>query len=100
MTSDHKPSTSTTSEARLTIDEEVTLRRVAFGQSELRSLRRGDIAHLYDLHLIQDGRDGPELTVAGRTRFDALPKAASQTGDLAFSNLLREMTKTLAERRR
>ena len=97
MTSGRKPSESPPT---LTTDEEVTLRRVAFGQSEVRSLRRGDIAHLYDLHLIQDGREGPELTVAGRARFDALPKAASQTGDRAFSNLLHEMTKTLAERRR
>jgi len=59
----------------LTDEETITLRRVAFGQSEVRSLRAADLARLLELRLIVDGRDGPELTSAGRRHFDSLPRA-------------------------
>ena len=82
----------------LTGDQEVTLRRIAFGQSELRSLRRGDVARLRTLGLIQDGKDGLELTSAGRRCFDALPKAIIQTqGRRSFAQILSEAA---AKRRR
>jgi hypothetical protein len=59
----------------LTEEEAVTLRRVAFGQSEERTLRPADLARLRALRLIAAGPDGPVLTSLGRETFDALPKA-------------------------
>ena len=61
----------------LTADEEITLRRVAFGESLVSALRAPDLAQLYRLRLIEDSKDGPRLTTQGRVRFDALPKAVS-----------------------
>jgi hypothetical protein len=65
----------TPSPSQLTDAEAVTLRRVAFGQSEARTLRQADLARLLALRLIVDGRDGPELTRTGRDAFNALPRA-------------------------
>jgi len=64
-----------TSPFTLTEDEEVTLRRVAFGESELRSLRRADIERLLALRLIVACRDGMGLTRYGRTHFESLRRA-------------------------
>ncbi|KAF0105879.1 MAG: hypothetical protein FD144_83 [Rhodospirillaceae bacterium] len=75
MAVDRKPETSAKPIAILTPDEEVTLRRVAFGQSDVRAMRAQDLTRLRNLRLIQDGKDGPCLTVSGRQRFDELPKA-------------------------
>lgn len=60
--------------SKLTADEAVTLRRVAFGQSDVRTLRQADLARLLELRLIV-GRDGLELTGTGRDLFDTLPRA-------------------------
>jgi hypothetical protein len=60
---------------KLTDEEAITLRRVAFGESEVRSLRRADIARLLELRLIADGRDGLALTTSGRELFESLPRA-------------------------
>jgi hypothetical protein len=84
----------------LTTDEEVTLRRVAYGLSEERAMRRDDLIRLRQLHLIEDGKDGPRLTTAGKQRFDMLPKGTSldrigQTGDE-----LKTMARRLREYRR
>jgi hypothetical protein len=75
MTVERKAETSGKPAAVLTPEEEVTLRRVAFGQSDVRAMRSQDLTRLRNLRLIQDGKDGPCLTVAGRQRFDELPKA-------------------------
>jgi len=61
--------------APLSSNEEVTLRRVAFGQSAVWAMRAEDLAHLRQLELIDDGKDGPQLTASGRLRFEGLPKA-------------------------
>ena len=61
--------------SKLTEAEAVTLRRVAFGESEARTLRPADLARLLELRLIEIGRDGPALTRAGRGYFDSLPRA-------------------------
>jgi hypothetical protein len=61
--------------SKLTEAEAVTLRRVAFGQSDVRSLRPADLERLLVLRLIVTGRDGPELTDAGRAHFESLPRA-------------------------
>jgi hypothetical protein len=68
----HVPSSSP---SELTEEEAVTLRRVAFGQSEERTLRPADLARLRALRLIATGPDGPVLTKAGRETFDSLPRA-------------------------
>jgi hypothetical protein len=86
--------------ASLTADEEVTLRRVAYGQSEVRTMRAQDLAQLHRLLLIEDAKDGPRLTAAGRKRFDALPKASAQRDQRSFADLLAQMTRMLDEARR
>ena len=63
------------SPSELTEEEAVTLRRVAFGQSEERTLRPADLARLRALRLIATGPDGPVLTKSGRDAFNALPRA-------------------------
>lgn len=75
MTIERKAEAPRTPQVILTPDEEVTLRRVAFGQSDVRAMRAQDLTRLRHLRLIQDGKDGPCLTVSGRQRFDELPKA-------------------------
>lgn len=63
------------SPSKLTDEEAVTLRRVAFGQSDVRTLRQADLVRVLGLRLIVDGRDGPELTRSGRDTFNSLPRA-------------------------
>ncbi|WP_422034151.1 hypothetical protein [Reyranella sp.] len=75
MTIERKAEPPRTPQAILTPDEEVTLRRVAFGQSDVRAMRAQDLSRLRNLRLIQDSKDGPCLTVSGRQRFEELPKA-------------------------
>jgi hypothetical protein len=60
----------------LTDEEAVTLRRIAFGESELRSLRRADIDRLLQLRLITRGGDRMVLTGAGKEHYEGLPRAA------------------------
>jgi len=59
---------------KLTDAEAVTLRRVAFGESELRSLRQDDIERLMYLRLIAIGGPGMILTASGREHFESLPR--------------------------
>lgn len=66
-----------TAEVPLSNDEEVTLRRVAYGQSEVRAMRRQDLVRLRKLDLIAESKDGPVLTAAGKRRFEQLPKAVA-----------------------
>ena len=56
-------------------DEAVTLRRIAFGESDVRLLRPADVQRLLDLRLIASVADGVALTRAGRERYDSLPRA-------------------------
>lgn len=76
MTVNHTPPPAQRPLVQLSPEEEVTLRRVAFGESPVRTLRAADLARLRRLRLIDDGRDGPRLTASGREHFDSLPKAA------------------------
>lgn len=82
----------------LSPEEEITLRRVAFGESPVRTLRAADLARLRRLRLIDDGRDGPRLTASGRAHFDLLPKAAMLT-ERGPRSLTREVTRTLKPNR-
>jgi hypothetical protein len=61
-------------QVNLTDEEAVTLRRVAFGESEVRTLRRADVARLLRLRLVEEVKDGIRLTIAGKEHFDSLPR--------------------------
>lgn len=65
----------------LTNEEEITLRRVAFGQSEVRAMRAKDLERLRKLRLIEPAKDGPRLTAEGRKLFDTLPRPALDRSD-------------------
>src|SRR5258708_33332637 len=65
--------------APLSSNEAVTLRRVAFGQSDASTLRPQDLARLRVLKLIEGSAREPTLTADGKRCFDALPKAATLT---------------------
>jgi hypothetical protein len=84
----------------LTPEEEITLRRVAFGQSEVRAMRAPDLAQLRKLRLIEDSKDGPRLTAAGRKIFDTLPKAAAQRDSRSFGDLMAQMGRLPSEPQR
>lgn len=60
----------------LSTDEEITLRRVAHGQSDIAHLRAHDLARLRALDLIAGSPRVPTLTAAGKARFDQLAKPA------------------------
>lgn len=60
---------------KLTEAEAITLRRIAFGQSELRALRREDIDRLRSLALIVIAKDEISLTASGRELFESLPRS-------------------------
>jgi len=55
-------------------EEAVTLRRIAFGQSEIRTLRRADLEQLLQLRLIEEVMGGLRLTTSGKEHFDLLPR--------------------------
>ena len=78
-----------THDVPLTTEEEVTLRRVAYGQSEARDMRQRDLARLRQLLLVEDDKDGPRLTVAGKRRFDILPKAPSLDRSSSLDDMLK-----------
>jgi hypothetical protein len=58
----------------LTDEEAVTLRRVGFGESEVRTLRRADLDRLLRLRLIEVVKDGMALTTLGREHLESLPR--------------------------
>jgi hypothetical protein len=84
----------------LTAEQEVTLRRVAYGESPVRTLRARDLEALRGLHLIVDHRDGPLLTAAGRKVFDGLPRASAQAGREPMETMLAELTRVTRGNRR
>lgn len=63
--------------APLTTSEQVTLRRVAHGLSEIDFVRRQDLDRLRALALIDAGTRVPRLTADGKRRYAALPLAVS-----------------------
>jgi hypothetical protein len=77
----------------LTAEEEVTLRRIAFGESPARTLRAHDLKALRGLKLIQDHRDGPMLTAEGRKVFDELPRPSAQSGSGPYDAMLTELSR-------
>src|SRR5690242_19316152 len=73
--SSNRTASQTSPLAVLSADEEVTLRRVAYGHTEAHLLRPADLERLRRLALIEDGRDGPRLTASGRHHFDGLRRS-------------------------
>ncbi|WP_020695791.1 hypothetical protein [Reyranella massiliensis] len=59
----------------LTDDEAITLRRIAFSEAEVRSLRRGDVDRLLKLRLIAEAKNSLVLTISGKEHFDSLPRS-------------------------
>jgi hypothetical protein len=84
----------------LTAEEEITLRRVAFGQSQVHAMRAADLKKLRTLHLIEDGKDGPQVTMSGRRHFDTLPKVATLDRGFAGDDLLASMNRMLKDARK
>lgn len=64
---------------KLTDEEAITLRRIAFGQSEVRALRRDDIDRLRRLALIVASKHGFSLTASGQELVESLPRSLFAT---------------------
>jgi hypothetical protein len=90
--------TSAPQPAKLTPDEEITLRRVAFGQSEVRAMRRDDLIRLRRLGLIEDAKDGPRLTAAGKRCFDALGNPSAMGTDRQHETMMAEFMRRTPKR--
>ena len=58
----------------LSTSEEITLRRVAHGQSDVGRLPASDLVRLRGLRLVDGQAARPTLTAEGRRRFDELAK--------------------------
>jgi predicted HTH transcriptional regulator len=63
------------SPTNLSTDEASTLRRVAFGESDIRTLRRSDLDRLRTLGLVEPVGAGLRLTAAGAVLFKELPRS-------------------------
>lgn len=63
------------SPTNLSTDEASTLRRVAFGESDIRTLRRSDLDRLRALGLIETVGTGLRLTATGAVLFKGLPRS-------------------------
>ena len=85
--------------APLTTVEQITLRRVAYGQSIPGSLPIRDLRRLRELGLIEGSVQSPVMTASGRRCFEALPRPAtlSQTG---LEQTLADMLRSLREGRK
>ena len=84
----------------LSSDEEVTLRRVAYGESPVHTLRAADLTHLRALRLIEDSKDGPVLTARGKEHYAGLPRALGAVRHKQQDDLLGALSKALREVKR
>lgn len=82
----------------LSTDEEVTLRRVAYGQSDVSHLRANDLARLRALDLIAGSARVPTLTAAGKARFDQLAKPAIMTDFNTQNELAATLNRLMARK--
>ena len=82
----------------LTDSEEITLRRVAHGQSDVAHLRAEDLNRLRALKLIDANTRVPALTAAGKTRFDALAKPVAIAGFNAQNELIAVLGRLMAKK--
>ncbi|MCW5733564.1 MAG: hypothetical protein KIS73_05535 [Enhydrobacter sp.] len=81
-------------------EEEITLRRVAYGESPVHTLRAADLAQLRALRLIEDGKDGPILTVRGKAHHAGLPRALGAGRHKHHDDLLGALGKALRDVKR
>jgi len=84
----------------LSAEEEVTLRRVAFGESPVHTLRAADLTHLRILRLIEDSKDGPVLTARGKQHHIGLPRALGAVRYKQQDDLLGALSKVLRDVKR
>ena len=81
-------------------EEEITLRRVAYGELPVHTLRAADLTHLRALRLIEDGKDGPILTARGKEHHAALPRALGAARHKHQDDLLGALSKALRDVKR
>ena len=84
--------------APLTLDEEITLRRVAHGQSDGSRLPANDMARLRALALVEGSTHTPRLTREGRQHFEGLARPMALTSFNA-EDTLTTLVKRLGARR-
>lgn len=82
----------------LSENEEITLRRVAHGQSDVAHLRAADLARLRALSLIAGAAQAPMLTAAGKARFDRLGKPAAVAEFNAQNELMATLGRLMARK--
>jgi hypothetical protein len=81
----------------LSSHEAITLRRVAYGLSDVGTLRAQDLVRLRALELIDGSAREPTLTANGKHHFDALPKAAALADFGPHDELLAAMARLLGQ---
>lgn len=84
----------------LSADEEVTLRRVAYGESPVQTLRPADLSRLRALRLVEDSKDGPVLTARGKDHHAGLPRALGAVRHKQHDDLLGALSKALRDVKR
>ena len=84
----------------LSTDEEITLRRVAHGQSNIAQLRAPDLLRLRALALIAGSARAPTLTAAGKRRFDTLSKPVAMKALDAVAELMAMVNRLTARKKR
>jgi hypothetical protein len=82
----------------LSENEQITLRRVAYGQSDVAHMRPTDLVRLRALALIGGTPHAPMLTDAGKARFDRLTKPAAVSEFNAQNELLATLGRLMARK--
>jgi hypothetical protein len=85
-----------TDAAPLTTSEQITLRRVAYGQSDPASLSVQDLRRLRELGLIEGPARGPAMTASGQRCFDSLSRPATLR-QTSLEQALDDMLRTLRQ---
>ena len=73
-----------------------SLRRVAYGESDVAHLRAEDLERLRALALVAGSPRAPMLTAAGKARFDGLAKPAAVTQVNAQNELMATLGRLMA----
>lgn len=87
-------------DAPLSANEEITLRRVAHGQSDVAHLRAEDLVRLRSLALVTGTAHAPMLTTAGKARFDRLTKSAAVAAFNGQNELMATLNRLMARKAR
>ena len=85
-------------DAPLSPNEEITLRRVAYGQSEVTHLRTEDLIRLRSLDLIGGSPRLPTLTAEGKRRFDGLAKSMAIAAHSVPNEMMTEIGRLMARK--